>query len=129
MSGPVKTVPYKDVISRIEENGGFVIDKVHARLDQTDGVAKAYERGYKNVAVTVAIPTEAKKIRSLYPNTIIFGVHVTGLNREDTEILVSAVTLLLHVHPRLSGRLQAGTHCYRQELPFRSLLSQLRQKT
>ncbi len=61
MSGLVKTVPYADVIRRIEENGGIVIDKVHAGLDQTAGVAKASEMGYKNIAVTVAIPEEAKK--------------------------------------------------------------------
>ena len=36
MSGLVKTIPYGDVIRRIEENGGIVIDKVHAGLDQTD---------------------------------------------------------------------------------------------
>ncbi|MDD1699253.1 MAG: DUF2099 family protein [Methanoregula sp.] len=115
MSGLVKTVPYKDVICQIEENGGFVIDKVHARLDQTAGVAKAYELGYKNVAVTVAIPAEAKKIRSLYPDTIIFGVHVTGLNREDTEILVSAADLVTSCASKtireIAGRkalLQAG---------------------
>ena len=63
MSGLVKTVPYPDVIHRIEENGGIVIDKAHAALDQTAGVAKAYEMGYKKIAVTVAIPVEAKKIR------------------------------------------------------------------
>ncbi|MFA5376211.1 MAG: methanogenesis marker 8 protein [Dehalococcoidia bacterium] len=94
MSGLVKTVPYKDVIRRIEENGGVVIDKAHAKLDQIAGVARAYELGYKNVAVTVAIPTEAKKIRNLYPNAIIFGVHVTGLNRGDAEMLVSAADLV-----------------------------------
>jgi putative methanogenesis marker protein 8 len=94
MSGLVKTIPYEDVIRRIEENGGIVIDKVHAGLDQTAGVARAYEMGYKNVAVTVAIPTEAKKIRDRYPDVIIFGVHVTGLNREDAEILVSAADLV-----------------------------------
>ena len=63
MSGLVKTVPYRDVISRIEENGGIVIDKAHAALDQMSGVAEAFRRGYKNVAVTFAIPAEAKKIR------------------------------------------------------------------
>ena len=94
MSGLVKTVPYKDVIMRIEENGGIVIDKVHASLDQTAGVARAYEMGYKNVAVTVAIPAEAKKIRERYPDAIIFGVHVTGLDREEAEMLVSAADLV-----------------------------------
>jgi len=94
MSGLVKTVPYKEVIQRIEENGGIVIDKAHAALDQTAGVAKAYAMGYRNVAVTIAIPAEAKKIREKYPDVMIFGVHVTGLNRREAETLVAAGDLI-----------------------------------
>jgi putative methanogenesis marker protein 8 len=94
MSGLVKTVPYADVIRRIEENGGIVIDKVHAALDQTAGVAKAYAMGYKKIAVTVAIPAEAQKIRSLYPDAMIFGVHVTGLSREEAEMFAASADLL-----------------------------------
>jgi putative methanogenesis marker protein 8 len=94
MSGLVKTVPYPDVIRRIEENGGIVIDKAHAALDQMAGVAEANRRGYKKVAVTVAIPAEAQKIREKYPDVMIFGVHVTGLNRKEAEMLVAAGDLL-----------------------------------
>lgn len=94
MSGLVKTVPYTDVIRRIEENGGIVIDKARAALDQMAGVAKAYAMGYKNVAVTVAIPAEAKKIREKYPDVMIFGVHVTGLDRAEAGMLVAAGDLL-----------------------------------
>jgi putative methanogenesis marker protein 8 len=94
MSGLVKTTPYTDVIRRIEENGGIVIDKVHAKLDQTAGVKRAYDMGFKNVAVTVALPYEAKRIRDLYPGVIIFGVHVTGLSRDEAETLTSASDLV-----------------------------------
>lgn len=94
MSGLVRTVPYEDVIRRIEEDGGIVIDKTCATLDQTAGVAKASAMGYKKIAVTVAIPAEAKKIRHLYPDSMIFGVHGTGLNREDAEMLVFAADLV-----------------------------------
>jgi putative methanogenesis marker protein 8 len=94
MSGLVRTVPYEDVIRRIEENGGIVIDKAHASLDQTAGVAKAKELGYKKIAVTVAIPAEAVRIRKAYPDALIFGVHVTGLTREEAESMVSAADLM-----------------------------------
>ncbi len=94
MSGLVKTVPYPEVIERIEENGGIVIDKAHAALDQAAGVAKAYAMGFKNVAVTVAIPAEAKKIREQYPGVMIFAVHVTGLEHGEAEMLVSASDLV-----------------------------------
>ena len=94
MSGLVKTTPYPGVIRRIEENGGIVIDKSHAGLDQEAGVRLAYELGYKNVAVTIALPEDAKKIRGMYPGVIIFAVHVTGLSREEAETLVSSSDLV-----------------------------------
>ena len=94
MSGLVKTVPYPEVIKRIEENGGIVIDKNNASLDQSAGVAEAYARGYKKIAVTVALPTEAKKIREQYPDVLIFGVHVTGLTRAGAEMLSSSADLV-----------------------------------
>ena len=94
MSGLVKTVPYPEVIGRIEANGGTVIDKMHATLDQAAGVAQAYAMGYRKVAVTIAIPAEAKKIREKFPDVMIFGVHVTGLNRGEAETLVAAGDLI-----------------------------------
>ncbi len=59
MSGLVSTSPIKEVIQRIEENGGIVVDKIHAALDQFSGVKRAYEEGFKKVAVTVARPEVA----------------------------------------------------------------------
>ncbi len=90
MSGLVKTVPYPEVIRRIEENGGIVIDKPGASLNQTSGVAAAYEQGFTNVAVTVALPDEAKKIRERYPDVLIFAVHTTGLSHKEAEIMVDS---------------------------------------
>lgn len=94
MSGLVRTTPYPEVIRRIEENGGIVVDKIQAKLDQVAGVKRAYEMGYKHVAVTVAIPEIAKAIRTQYPEVIIFGVHVTGLDRDEAEMLVAASDLV-----------------------------------
>lgn len=90
MSGLVRTTPYPEVIRRIEENGGIVVDKIQAQLDQIAGVKRAYEMGYRHVAVTVALPEVAKAIRTQYPDVIIFGVHVTGLDRNEAEMLVKA---------------------------------------
>jgi putative methanogenesis marker protein 8 len=94
MSGLVKTVPYPEVIRRIEENGGIVIDKTHASLNQFAGVEKAYAMGYTKVAVTVALPAEAKKIRDQFPDAILFAVHVTGLSRGEAEMLASSSDLV-----------------------------------
>ena len=94
MSGLVSTSPIKEVIARIEENGGIVVDKEHASLDQFAGVKRAYKEGFKKVAVTVARPEVAEKIRKAYPDAIIFGVHVTGLTREEAESMVAVADLM-----------------------------------
>lgn len=116
MSGLVKTVPYGTVIRRIEDAGGVVVDRENASLNQTAGLVRAYEQGYRNVAVTVALPAEAKEIRERFPDAIIFGVHVTGLDHKEADLLVSAsdfVTSCASAPVReAAGRkalLQAGT--------------------
>jgi putative methanogenesis marker protein 8 len=94
MSGLVSTSPINKVIRRIEKYGGIVVDKEHASLDQFAGVKWAYEVGYTKVAVTVARPEVAEKIRKAYPEAIIFGVHVTGLTREEAESMVAVTDLM-----------------------------------
>ncbi len=80
------------------------------------GLAKAYELGYDKVAVTIAIPAEAEKIRKQYPDAIIFGVHVTGLDREEAETLVSVsdfvtscASATIHEAAGKRALVQAGT--------------------
>ena len=90
MSGLVSTCPYPDVIGRIERDGGFVLDRDHASIDQPAGVALAVMQGFRRIAVTVALPDEADAIRRIHPKTLIFGVHVTGLARPEAETLVRA---------------------------------------
>lgn len=94
MSGLVKTTPYPGVIREIEESGGIVVDREHARIDQVAGTARAYGEGYRSVAVTVASPVEAKRIRELSRGALIFAVHTTGLSKEGAELLVSVSDLV-----------------------------------
>jgi len=94
MSGLVSTTPYPEVMDRIERNGGFVLDRDHASIDQLAGVALALIRGFRKIAVTVARPQTAEVIRRVHPNTLIFGVHVTGLSKTDAEMLVAASDLV-----------------------------------
>ncbi len=94
MSGLVKTVPYPDVIRRIEENGGVVVDPAHAGMNQPAGVRKARELGYRRIAVTVALPDDSVSIRRMFPDTIIFGVHVTGLMAEEAEKFAGSADLM-----------------------------------
>jgi putative methanogenesis marker protein 8 len=94
MSGLVSTTPYPEVIDRIEKNGGFVLDRDHASIDQLAGVALALIRGFRKIAVTVARPQTAEVIRRVHPRTLIFGVHVTGLSKPEAEMLVAASDLV-----------------------------------
>jgi putative methanogenesis marker protein 8 len=94
MSGLVSTTPYPKVMDRIERDGGFVLDRDHASIDQIAGVALALTRGFRKVAVTVATPYTAETIRRIHPRTLIFGVHVTGLSKPEAEMLVAASDLV-----------------------------------
>lgn len=94
MSGLFSTCPYPQVMDRIENNGGFVLDREHATMDAVAGVALAVEKGFRNIAVTVAGPDTAEAIRRIHPDTLIFGVHVTGLTDEEARRLVSASDLV-----------------------------------
>jgi putative methanogenesis marker protein 8 len=94
MSGIVRTSPHPSVIDRIEQDGGIVLDKKHAAIDQIAGVALAVSEGYRMIAVTVATPDVAAAIRKIHPDTFIFAVHVTGLSAEDAKSLVDASDLV-----------------------------------
>jgi putative methanogenesis marker protein 8 len=94
MSGLVSTSPIPEVMDRIEANGGIVLDRDSAAMDQLAGVALAVENGFRKIAVTVARPETAAVIRKIHPTTIIFGVHVTGLTKEQAETLVNASDLV-----------------------------------
>ncbi|MDD1689816.1 MAG: DUF2099 family protein [Methanoregula sp.] len=94
MSGLFSTCPYPQVMDRIENNGGFVLDREHAAMDAVAGVALAASIGFRNIAVTVAGPDTAETIRRIHPDTLIFGVHVTGLTDKEAGRLVSASDLV-----------------------------------
>lgn len=94
MSGLVRTCPIPKVIARIEQNGGIVIDKTTARLDQPGGVAAAARHGYKRIAVTVTGPDDAEVIRRGYPDAVIMVVHTSCLTPEETERLAAVSDLL-----------------------------------
>jgi putative methanogenesis marker protein 8 len=90
MSGLFSTCPYPQVMDRIEKDGGYVLDRQHATMDPVSGVALAVGKGFRKIAVTVARPEAAESIRRIYPDALIFGVHVTGLKQDEAARLVSA---------------------------------------
>ena len=94
MSGLVSTSPHPAVMDRIEQNGGFVLDRISARIDQQSGVALAHLKGFRRIAVTVALPADAEAIRAAYPDSLIVAVHVSGLSRVEAARLVGASDLV-----------------------------------
>lgn len=116
MSGLVKTCPLKPVMDRIEQNGGIVIDREHASLDQMAGIDRAVKEGFRKIAVTVADPGSAELIRRKHPLALIVAVHVSGLTHHEAERLVAAADLLTSCASRpireIAGKhalVQAGT--------------------
>jgi len=97
MSGLISTVPYSNVISRIEEAGGIVIDKTTASLNPEAGIIEAETRGFKKIAVTVAgrDVAIAEKIRATHPGAIIIAVHTTQTPNADEANRLFAVCDLI----------------------------------
>ncbi|MDH5481282.1 MAG: DUF2099 family protein [Candidatus Bathyarchaeota archaeon] len=54
LTGMIKTSPIQQIIERIEVDGGVILDKANARIDQLEGVKRAFDLGYKYIAVSVA---------------------------------------------------------------------------
>ena len=54
LTGIIRTSPIKEVIERVEADDGVVLDKATARIDQVEGVERAFDLGIKRVAVSVA---------------------------------------------------------------------------
>jgi putative methanogenesis marker protein 8 len=94
MSGLVRTTLYHDVIKRIEQNGGYVLDHTAGRIDQLAGVVLAREEGFARIAVTVADPGTAEAIRKIHPDTFVVAVHVSGLTHDEARRLVAASDLV-----------------------------------
>lgn len=116
LSGLVKTSPMLEVIERIEREGGIVLDKESAKIDQLAGVELAYKLGMSNVAVTIVSAKDAEAIRKRYEEPWIFATHLTGISKEEAEVLAKTCDIITACASRwvrdVAGKmalLQAGT--------------------
>jgi putative methanogenesis marker protein 8 len=93
MSGLIETDPIEGVTNGIQELGGTVLDPKTAAIDPVGGIRKAVELGYKKIAVSVADSKTAKQLRELENelniDIIVIGVHVTGINKEEAQTLLT----------------------------------------
>ncbi len=91
MSGLIETEPIPETIEGIESRGGMVLDRESARIDQIAGARAACGLGYKNIAVSVAVPGEAGELRRIEKeynvSLILIGAHLTGIRCEEAALL------------------------------------------
>ena len=90
VSGLVKTSPIPEVIAEIGEEN--IVDIESAKIDQIEGIKLAISKGFKNIAVTIALASDAEKINKLkqeYPdiNIYVFVVHTSKRTPEEARIL------------------------------------------
>ena len=90
VSGLVKTEPIPELFNQVGKDN--ILDPETAEIDQIGGVELAIKKGYKNIAVTIALAEDALKIQELkkaHPdvNIYTFVVHTSNRTKEDARIL------------------------------------------
>jgi putative methanogenesis marker protein 8 len=96
LNGIMKTSPIKEIIEHIESENGVVLDKASARIDQVEGVKRAFDLDFKRVAVSVAgfqaeIISEIRKLEAGADQDVsIFSVCNTCLGEADVAHIAEA---------------------------------------
>jgi putative methanogenesis marker protein 8 len=96
LTGIIKTSPIREVIEEIQENGGVVLDEASARIDQLEGVKRAFDLGFRRVAVTVAsfqakAISQIRSLQAVRKNiVIIFSVCNTLAKKGDVKQIAKA---------------------------------------
>ncbi len=118
MSGLIETEPIPAIIEGIESRRGIVSDKENAVIDQVNGVQKACELGYKNIAVSVVSPADAQELRLVEKenniNLVLIGAHLTGIQHEEAFKLIEKMDIITGCASKMlrlmiRPMLQAGT--------------------
>ncbi len=94
MSGLISTSPIPEVMDRIENHGGVVLDRATARLDPVGGAKLAQKMGFSRIAVPVSDPDMAEIIRAHNPDALIFGVHMSGITEDEAQRIVAVSDLV-----------------------------------
>ena len=96
LTGIIKTSPIQEIIETIEADGGVILDKTNAKIDQVKGVKRALDLGFKRVAVSVA-GFQAKAISEIRKfeasekaDVLVFSVCNTCVGNADVEHVAKA---------------------------------------
>lgn len=90
VSGLVKTSPIPELIAEIGEEN--IVDPENANINQIEGIKLAISKGFKNIAVTVALASDAEGIKKLKEenpdvNIYVFVVHTSKRTPEEARAL------------------------------------------
>ena len=90
VSGLVETSPIPELIDKIGEEN--IVNPQTAEINQIQGIRKAIEKGFKNIAVTITLASDAdeiEKIRLENPDIriYVFVVHTSKKSPEDARKL------------------------------------------
>ncbi|MEM2103879.1 MAG: DUF2099 family protein [Candidatus Bathyarchaeia archaeon] len=96
LTGIIRTSPIPEIVKKIKEKGGIVLDEKTAVVNQVAGVEKAFSLGFNRIGVSVAgfQSKVISEIRSLEAyrkaDLLIFSVCNTCVGREDVEHIAKA---------------------------------------
>ena len=90
VSGLVRTSPIPELIAEIGEAN--IVDCKTAGIDQIEGIKLAIKKGFKSIAVTVALASDAEGIKKLQKenpdiNIYVFVVHTSKRSPEEARAL------------------------------------------
>ena len=90
VSGLVETSPIPELFDEIGREN--ILNTETAEINQVEGIKLAIEQGYKNIAVTIALASDAEKIAELrkeYPdiNIYVFVVHTSKRTEKEARAL------------------------------------------
>jgi putative methanogenesis marker protein 8 len=96
LTGIVKTSPIREVIERVEAENGVILDEASARIDQVEGVKRAFDLGFERVAVSVAgfqtnAISEIRKCEAeAHADVLVFSVCNTCVIESQVKHIVKA---------------------------------------
>lgn len=90
VSGLVKTSPIPELIEKIGKDN--IAHPDTAEIDQIEGIKLAISKGFKNIAVTIALASDADEIKKLQKenpdiNIYVFVVHTSKRTPEEARAL------------------------------------------
>ena len=94
LTGIIETTPIPEIIEKLKEHGGIILNEERALIDQVAGVELAAKRGYRKIAVTVAgfrsweIPKIRELESSLNLDVTVFSVCTTRATSHDLRNLM-----------------------------------------